>query len=80
MRTILFLSLICWSCQGDADKEALELFDISEHLVISSELCPPGDQKIPKIFHQIWLDFGKGTEIPAHYQNYTNRLLELHPN
>ena len=36
--------------------------------------------KIPKIFHQIWFDFGKGNgkTIPQVYKNFTETLLELH--
>ena len=36
---------------------------------------------IPKVFHQIWFDFGKGlgTTPPLKYQELTERLLEKHP-
>ena len=51
MKILLGLTLLCWSCQGETANE--NPIDISENLVISSELCPQGDQKIPKIFHQV---------------------------
>ncbi len=37
-------------------------------------------QKIPKIFHQIWHDWGKGHPNPsALYQGWTEARLKLHP-
>ena len=49
-------------------------------LPMSEKLCPPTDHPpIPKIFHHIWFDFGKGKEPNAEYQNLTDRLLRMHP-
>jgi len=39
----------------------------------------PNYLKIPKIFHQIWFDFGNGNKIPTNFERNTKRLLELHP-
>ena len=37
--------------------------------------------RIPKIFHQIWFDFGKGNgrSVPPLYQKFTADLMDLHP-
>lgn len=42
---------------------------------------PPSDsvQKIPKIFHHIWFNFGKGDEVLPHYQRNMDELKVLHP-
>lgn len=37
------------------------------------------DQLIPKIFHTLWLDFGKGNEVFPEYLENSKKLLELHP-
>ena len=43
-------------------------------------MCPPSAHpSIPKIFHQIWIDFGKGKEPTEEYRNLTERLIRLHP-
>lgn len=34
---------------------------------------------IPKIFHSVWFDFGKGKEIPQRYVENRRKLMELHP-
>ena len=78
MKIFLILLSISGTFQQKIDKENNQEFDLSKFLNLSSNLCPPGDQIIPKIFHQVWLDFGKGSEIPPNFQNYTNRLLEIH--
>ena len=49
-------------------------------LEISKELCPASDQPlIPKIFHQIWFDFGRRKAQTEFHKNQTKRLLDLHP-
>ena len=58
----------------------LEL-DSNGEVPISKKLCPPSNEPtIPKIFHQIWLDFGHGSEPSDEYRNLTERLISLHPN
>lgn len=36
-------------------------------------------QAIPKVFHTIWLDFGKGEDVFPKYIENSRKLLELHP-
>lgn len=49
-------------------------------LQVSEQFCPPTDQPpIPKIFHRMWINFGKGEEPSNEYQNLTERLMKLHP-
>lgn len=46
----------------------------------TANLPPSGaPQKIPKIFHNIWFDFGKGEEVLPHYGNNMRELQLLHP-
>lgn len=46
----------------------------------STTLCPQGEQRIPKIIHQIWHQFPGGTATPpAQYQEWTRELLQNHP-
>lgn len=48
--------------------------------LISHKLPSVGKvQKIPKIFHNIWLDFGDGCEIFPSYIENTKHLQTLHP-
>ena len=47
----------------------------------SDRLCKQKThQKIPKIFHQIWFQFGQEyKDVPLNYKEYTDELLKLHP-
>ena len=46
----------------------------------SKDLPPEtGILKIPKLLHQVWIDFGEGNEVFDKYEPYTARLIELHP-
>lgn len=53
----------------------------SREVPVSEELCSPSVQPpIPKIFHQIWIDFGKGIKEPTQdYQKMTDQLVKIHP-
>lgn len=47
---------------------------------ISEELCTKAVQPlIPKIFHQVWIDFGAGKEPTSEHLEQSNRLIALHP-
>ena len=48
-------------------------------LKISEERCPPGAQQIPKIFHQIWIDFGMGSEPNDELKRNAALLKAAHP-
>ena len=48
-------------------------------LKISVELCPPGVQQIPKIFHQIWIDFGTGSKPNDEHRRNAALLQATHP-
>ena len=62
-----------------ADETEIELTADGE-VQISEQLGPStGQQFIPKIFHRIWIDFGKGKEPTEEYRNLTERLLNMHP-
>ena len=53
MKIFLILLSISGTFQQKIDKENNQEFDLSKFLNLSSNLCPPGDQIIPKIFHQV---------------------------
>ena len=56
MKIFLIVNLILFgSCEELSESEG-QTKDSSDYLKLladSDELCPPGDQKIPKIFHQV---------------------------
>ena len=68
---IILLNSIPISCRSNQ-------FTMSDHIDNSTNENP-NYLKIPKIFHQIWFDFGNGNKIPTNFERNTKRLLELHP-
>ena len=49
----------------------------------TTKVCPlKGPQKIPRLIHQIWFDFGRGLggQPPLRYRRLSHRLRRLHPN
>jgi mannosyltransferase OCH1-like enzyme len=49
-------------------------FEISRHLPASTE-----PMHIPKVFHTIWINFGKGEEVFPKYLKNMENLINLHP-
>lgn len=52
-----------------------------DSLLQITENLPPENEKqiIPKLFHTIWFDFGKGNDVFPKYDKNMNQLLKLHP-
>ena len=56
MKIFLIVNLILFgSCEelSESEGQTKDSNDYLKLLADSDELCPPGDQKIPKIFHQV---------------------------
>ena len=64
----------CWGQPFNKESSYINTDYLSFPNGIESE-----DVVIPKIFHQLWFDFGKGSMVPEHFEKNTKRLLELHP-
>lgn len=58
------------------------LFDIEGTSLAVTEDVPPQHepQRIPKIFHTIWIDFGKGNEVFPKYERNMREFMAMHSN